>query len=110
MLGVIKHCFIQILHLYFLQNQHKVIANVFTILGQTSMELKINSIVIKVMKTVVAKDVIYHFILGRNFLEETKAFTIFERKKIKLVTPLNSCHTNDSTTYQIQITTHRKQK
>ena len=66
------------------------------------MELKINSIVSKVMKTVVAKDVTYHFILGRNFLEETKAFTIFERKKNKLVTPLNSCHTNDSTTYQIQ--------
>ena len=45
------------------------------------MELKINSIAFKVLKTVVAKDVTYPFILSRNFLEETKAFIIFETKK-----------------------------
>ena len=59
------------------------------------MELKINSIAFKVLKTVVAKDVTYPFILGRNFLEETKAFIIFETKTFKLVTPLNTCPTSD---------------
>ena len=43
--------------------------------------------------------------MGKDFLEENNAMINFKTKKLQLVIPSNSCHTNYSTTDQVQITT-----
>ena len=71
-----------------------------TVFGPTRIELKINWVIFKV-NAVVAKDVIFPLILGKDFLEENKAMINFERKELHLVILSNSCRTNNSATNQI---------
>lgn len=78
-----------------------------TVLEQTTIELKIYSVVFK-MKAFVAKDIIYPLVYGKDLLEENKAMTNFGTKELQLATPSNSCRTNNSAINQIQITTPGK--
>ena len=48
------------------------------------------------------------FVLGKDFLEENKVMINSETKELQLGTLSDSCHTNESTANEIQITTPSK--